>query len=261
RREWEGLGRLMVRLIGSEHVEVRAVAEAHLAPLGFERLWNGWEGMTREQRERVGMALMKIDRRFLEKLDGKMAAGESGERVRGIQVVRHLGQETYFESRLVGLSEDGDERVAATAVRALGGMGASAAAEAALGRALSHRDDRVRSNAIEGLEALKRLGEHGEALERISRGDGHRSRATAIRALLSMPLSEGLPALVRMLDEGDERHRISALWVVERMELVGVLDRVATLAKGDGDSRVRSRAVRVIRDMVERARSTQREVG
>ena len=260
-RRWEGLNQLMVRLVGSDHAAVREMAEAHLAPLGFERMWSGWEQMSRDQRERVGTALMKIDRRFLAKLEARLSGGDAGDRMRAVQVVRALGQSSYFEGRLVGLTEDGDERVAATAVRALGEMSESPTATAALEKALEHGDDRVRSNAIEALEALEMIGLHGPALARISEQGGNRSRATAIRALMRMPVKEGVPALTRMLGDGDERHRLSALWVVEHMGLIGVLDRVAEIAKGDGDTKVRRRAIRVVQEMVKRAREAQREVG
>ncbi len=249
RRRWAGLSRLMVRLVGSEHEQVRQLAEQQLAPVGFERYWANWSRMSREQRTSAGRALMKIDRNFLHKLLAKMNDPAGDHRHQAVQAARLLGQQTYFEDRLIELVADDDAKVAASAARALGRLGDSEQAMAALEHALDHDDDRVRSNAIESLQEAQRIALFGTHLERISGGAGNRSRATAIRALMQMPVAEGVPALERMLADRDDRHRTSALWVVEHLGLLGVVGQVAELAKADPDPRVRGRALRVVRQM------------
>lgn len=257
RRRWAGLSRLMVRLVGSEHDSVRQIAEQQLAPVAFERYWVSWPRMSREQRASAGRALMKIDRHFLGKLHRKLTDAQPETRHQAVLTVRQLGQETYFEDRLIALTSDPNGKVAASATRALGRLGDNDGAMAALESALDHGDDRVRSNAIESLEETRRLALFGPHLERISHGAGNRSRATAIRALMRLPVAEGVPALERMLLDPDDRHRTSALWVVEHLGLLGVVGQVAELAKADPDPRVRGRALRVVRQLAAAAEANR----
>ena len=49
-----------------------------------------------------------------------------------------------------------------------------------------------------------------------------------------------------MLADSSELHRISALWVIERLDLSAVTRRVAEMAASDAHERVRQRAQRVV---------------
>lgn len=261
RREWPGLAKLMVRLIGSPHDDVRGFAERHLAPLGFERFWANWPRMSKEQRTLAGRALMRIDQRFCAKLAEKMTAADSDDRHRAVQMARHLDQQTYFEKQLTAAVHDDDARVVASAVMGLSRLADSPDAEGAIRAALDHDDDRVRSNAVEALEQVNRLQPVVDKIGRLMSGRGNRSRATAIKALMAMPRDEAMPALRRMLEDGNEDHRVSALWVVEHQNVVPLLEVVGRLAKGDASQRVRRRAVRAIRAMAARARHDDRRAG
>ncbi len=249
RRRWPGLSGLMVRLIGSSHAELREIAERQLGPIGFERFWCNWPQLPQAKRVAAARALMKIDAGFGRQLARKMSASDVDDRLRAVMVVRELGQEASFDRLLLTRAADADARVASAAVKALAPLGPTPPVVAALTEALGHDNDRVRSNAIEALEAMEHVGPLREALLALTHGRANRSRATAIKALLALPMSEALPELERMLGDDNEAHRVSALWVVERLGLLPVVNRVAALARSDAQPRVRRRAVRVVRDL------------
>ena len=255
RRRWAGLGKLVVRLISSDHPDLRDLAERHLGPVGFDRLWANWPHMGRAAKLTAGRALMKVDGGFARKLDRKLQADEPAERLAAVMMVRQLQQADRFADRLLELADDGDARVASAAVKALGSLSDQARVAEALELALHHDDDRVRSNAIEALERLKRVRPVASRLfdmaGRQGRGKSNRSRATAIKALLELPTGDALPQLQQMLRDADQAHRISALWVVERLGLLPLVQAVAELARHDPDAKVRRRAIRVVRDIAE----------
>ncbi|MHB1155989.1 MAG: HEAT repeat domain-containing protein [Phycisphaerales bacterium] len=261
RTRWSGLGELMIRLIGSDHEAVRALAERHIGPVGFEKYWSNWPNMTHTTRQAAGRALMKLDEKFLTKMAHRMVDEASENRLQAVQIIRQLGQETYFERQLLTMASDGDARVASAAVRAMSMLHDSPGAVAAVSGALTHQDDRVRANAIESLESMHRVGHVQETLMDLAAGRGNRSRANAIKALMGLPMGEAVPALLRMLADVDDRHRISALWVVERMNLIPLVEQVALLARKDGDSKVRRRAVRVVQDLAKTAMKDSRQAG
>ncbi len=249
RRRWSGLSQIMVRLIGSAHAELRHIAERQLGPIGFDRFWRNWAHIAPGTRAAAGRALMKIDPNFGRQLAHRMNAENVDHRLRAIMIARELGQETFFEEQLLARAEDDDARVASAAVKALAPLGPTRRVVAVLKQALAHENDRVRSNAIESLQAMQQVDSLSQALVELTQGRGNRSRATAIKALLELPMAEALPELLRMLADDDAEHRVSALWVVERMGLLPVVNSVAQLAQQDPQPQVRRRAVRVVRDL------------
>lgn len=248
-RKWTGLLGLMTRLVGSNHEPVQRLAEQQLAPIGFDRLWIQWPRLARPNRLAAGRALIKIDSLFHHRLAERLYDASPEARLRALAMVRDLHHESYFEQALLELAADADARVASSAVKALAGIAHSHSAVAALEQALKHEDDRVRANAIEALEQVERLSEVRDMLAEIATGRGNRSRATAIKAMLDLPMSQATDALAEMLLDRDQRHRISALWVVERTGLAKLVHRVADLAKGDLEPGVRKRALKVIRQL------------
>lgn len=261
RRRWSGLGRLIVRLMASEHAPIREMAERQLGPVGFNRYWANWDAMSPAIRVKAGKALLKIDPAFSRNLDRKLNADAPDDRLQAVMMVRQLQQFSYHEESLLKRAKDADARVASAAVRALGKLGESHRAAKAVEQALRHPDDRVRSNAVESLQMMNRTAEVQSELAAIATGEGNRSRATAIRALMQLPTTEAIDQLERMLADDDERHRISALWVVERMGLSNLIDSVAKLATHDGNARVRRRAGRVVRDIASTQLSNHAEAG
>jgi len=76
----------------------------------------------------------------------------------------------------------------------------------------------------------------------------NRERANAIRALSSYNFAVTRECLLKMLDDTDPHHRISALWVVGQLEMLDIVRKVASMASRDPNSRVQARA----RDMMEK---------
>jgi hypothetical protein len=246
-RQYAGLTQMTVRLVASPHEEIRQTAERELTRLGFWRLWQQWDQLQGATRKAAARALMKIDSKFHSHIAERMAAANPDERFRAVMMARELGDESFFEQPLIKLVRDKNERVASAAATALGTVRDSPKVAAELTEALKHPDDRVKSNAVESLEKLDCVEQAREQLVKLAHEGGNRSRATALRALLTLPASGSIKALDNMLGDADPRHRVSALWVVEQLGLLSVGRHVAELAGKDEDPRVRLRALRIFR--------------
>ena len=69
----------------------------------------------------------------------------------------------------------------------------------------------------------------------------------AVQVLLRQELREAADTLLDMLDDASPQQRASALWVVERLQLQSVIDRVSQISENDPVTRVRHRARRLLR--------------
>jgi HEAT repeat protein len=194
---------------------------------------------------------MKIEPRFHQMLLEKLRDDETEVRFKAVAMVREMGLASYFEPRLIELTSDLNSRVAASATAALGVASDNQATVDSLKAAMEYPDDRVRANAVESLSQMGRAGEARDLLLTMAKGRGNRSRANALKALMEMPAVDALPAMVSMLMDPDPRHRISALWVVERLELARLGHGVGKLARFDTDPAVKRRALRVLRKLVQ----------
>ena len=72
-------------------------------------------------------------------------------------------------------------------------------------------------------------------------------------ALLRMEMPLAAETLLEMLDHGVASQRIAALWVIERLHLSSLFDRLVRIAKHDPDGRVRQRAKRLVRSVIGQA--------
>ncbi len=252
---WEPMINLLPRLINSVHEGLREEASKALAPIAFARLWHGWRRMTEEQRLAAGRALIKIDPTFHQQLTAKLDSETRGDRVRALAVIQGLNQGPFFEATLIELSQDRDEVVAASAVRALG-TAESHDATVALEIALEHPDARVRANAVEALEQTKST-RHIARLTEMARSDANRPRANAIKALMELSTGEAMHHLGAMLTDTRPQQRISALWLVETLGVVDVARSVADLATADRNKDVKNRARKVFHAMVDQMRGAE----
>lgn len=262
-RRWEGLPDLLVKLISSPHTEVAKMAEARFTPMGFNRYWDHFDKLEPAVRRAAGAALIKLDARFHHQLAARMASSHAADRFKAVMIARELGQESFFEQQLLDLMIDPDTRVASAATSAAGSIGQSTRIVEALAGALEHPDDRVRANAVESVEKMDVVDQTYQQLTELLDSQGHRSRANAVKALLRLPVGGALGALGRMLRDPDPEHRISALWVVQRMGLEQVAGRIAELAQSDDDAEVRRRALKVFRQMAQQheAGASRRQTG
>lgn len=247
RRQWSGLPTLLPRLVNGPHARVRAIAAAHLAPLGFDRLWQSWTRLSRQQRLAGGRALIKIDPRFHESLGRRLASSDRDTVVRALSMIAELHQGSFFEQALLQLAAHRDRKIASAAVRALGSA-ESPEARDHLRAALEHSDARVRANAVEALEQHEQ-SQHVQKLVAMAVEDNNRPRANAIKALLEMGLEQAMSALKRMLADPRPAHRRSALWLVETLGLFQVARQVADLAAADRDPQIQQKARQVIAEL------------
>lgn len=248
RKRWDGLVRLLLKLTNATHPDIRAVASAELAPLGFERLWSAWPRLSFAQQTAAGRALIKLDPGFHRHVSVRLNQPDSETRMRAITIIRRLNQGELFEEALSTLIQDQDPRIASAAVQALGTGGGNRAVKA-VQDALEHANSRVRANAIEALHEMNST-EHIELLTQMAKQDANRPRANAIGVLLNLDIEQALHLLVRMLDDTRPEHRISALWLVDHLELVQVARQVAEASISDPDSGVKERASGVIQGLI-----------
>ena len=114
--------------------------------------------------------------------------------------------------------------------------------------AADDQDERVQANAIEALEVLD-SEDRRRCTEPKLESPNSRVRANAVKSLLRAELHQAGEILLDMLEDSSPAHRLSALWVVERLELRAVAGRLLDISQNDPDQRVKRRAARVSRGL------------
>ena len=190
-----------------------------------------------------------------------------------VELIRRLGLAKAFDGELADLAKSEDERLAASAIAALG-TAFSPVARRAVQIALAEGSPRVQSNAIEAVTRHVERGDlaadhpvlYGELVE-LKNHPHHRVCSTALAALLrSSPGARTYePAAVERFGEmlADDRlmHRVAGVWLAERAlagggpESMGpawepLARAVASLASDDPDELVRTRASRCARRLL-----------
>ncbi len=182
------------------------------------------------------------------RLRAKFRSPVAGERSRAIRVAAALKVIGEVDEDIYHLAYDADPTVRAVAVALLSRLPGPTAARI-LRSTLNDRDDRVQANTIEVLDEFG-LGKRVDAVAEKLESSNSRVRANAIKALLGVELHAAAEALLDMLEDQSCAHRISALWVVERMRLRTVLHRIRELGRTDPDEHVRRRAGRILRELL-----------
>ncbi len=241
--------RILERLVGSPHSAVSTAARedlelhplGHRATLGVRLQWR------RRLRAEPGPAV--------ERLGELLRSGDRDVRMRALMLVRRLDLASVYDQELLRLLHAGldDAHTDATIVSIVGALDTPAGA-AAREAGLRHADARVRANTI---EACSRLSRHtGGALPASvveGKGDGpHRIRAAAVRAGLGACIAGVGDDLASLLTDHRAEHRLAGAWLSGRAlpharAALGerwpeMAARVAELAGGDPDARVRARA-------------------
>lgn len=245
---WQGLTAMLPRLVSSHHQEVAQLAQKLLAPLGFQRLWDGWQRMAYDNRLALGRALMKIDPRWQNQLASKLTSPARLDVLRALSIVHGLNQGNQFHAILLKLAQHDDVKIVSAAVRVLGSVQSPPASDV-LEASLQHDDARVRANAVEAIQQLNST-RHIKQISRMTKDEHSRPRANAIKALMRMSTGDALAALAEMLHDPKPDHRISALWVVEAMGLLDVTRQVAEISITDPDAQVKERADHVVHNLM-----------
>lgn len=249
---WPGLDSVGMRLLQSPHADVRRMIADYLAPTAFDRYWDNFPRLDPQQRISGGAALLKMDRRFHQRLHERLLSDDRPTVLRALAVVAQLDQFAALQQALLRLSRSTDAYIASAAIKALGSAGSAAVGLdtfAALENALAHRDPRVRANAVEAVEQLQAPQQAVKAAALVA--DPHqRPRANAIGCLMQLDRSRAAVALGRMLADTRAAHRISALWLTEQRAVLPCAAQVAEASISDPDPRVRQRAAAAVRRLM-----------
>jgi hypothetical protein len=274
----DAAARVLERLARSPHDVVRAVSDDLCGRIG-----GAWDAATPAGRLAAHRLLRGSPDVFIARLRESVGAGPVASRIVAIRmavVLRSVGDVELELLRIAcakpGGVTEGMERLVATAAAALSEL-MTEAAEAALRACLTHTDDRVRANALEGLcrRARRRggIGAPGWLATTILelKGDRHhRVCAGAAWALMQADgpgaaapvggggvdlVEAGMEALVRMIADDRCEHRIAGLWLAERLAAAPggrlasrwgdhLAGRLAQVIESDPDDAVRERAAR-----------------
>jgi len=216
----------------------------------FESAWATFDRVDGEVARTLGQRARGQMKEFGAAVRSRLCSRSAEERTRAVRLVMTLGLSTELVNELAALSSDDDTTVRSTVMSALAAAGGPTARRI-FERALLDGDARVVANAIEGLD---RIGSNTrlDALSPLMEHDDNRIRANAIRALLHRRVPEAAGELLRMLSDPRRMHRISALWLIEKMRLTAMHERVRSVSEADSDPAVRRAAAQTLHRLIRR---------
>lgn len=213
----------------------------------LERFLDEFDRLTSTDRKSLGGKIMSLVGNLPERLNKYARSSDVDIRARTIRVAVELGIVGDMPECIYELAHDPDGGVRAVAVSALRYL-PGVTSTRILRDAINDPQPRVQANAVETLEALGLTG-RCEIVSAKLESPNNRVRANTVKALLGMQFEPAADALLNMLEDESQAHRLSALWVVERMGLQTLLDRMVEMSQSDPDGRVRNRAARVLRNL------------
>jgi HEAT repeat protein len=181
------------------------------------------------------------------------------ERLSGLMRLPGEGDVGPMAEVVYRLCMDVDAGVRAAAVALLPRLPGTVSARL-LKKALDDPEPRVQANAIEALDALG-LPDRGALISAKLNSPDNRVRANAVKSCLRAEMYQAAEVLLDMLDSASAAHRISGLWVVERLHLGSVVSKVEQMVHGDADEQVRARARAVCDRLAARPAATTRGRG
>jgi hypothetical protein len=231
------------RAIGGLSAPLESPAQK-AADSGFGQYWRNYDSLEEEDRYDLALALLKTDPSMLPQLRQKLTASMATERLKALQVINLLEIAQDMKAEVYRIARDPDAHVRSAAMIALGQL-PGPTGERILLDALNDPDDRVQANSIESLERLRATSRMAQIRQRLA-SDDNRVRAQAIKATLCFQAREALAVLLDMLGHRAPVYRLSALWVVETLDLMGLAAHVIRVAKEDADPKVRRRAMQAL---------------
>lgn len=237
RREW-GAGAGRAEATPSEAKPTDPVAAA------FERLRGASDKLDDPLLESAWQLVREDAERTTELLRPHVTAFAASDRAIALQIASRLANLAAFELDVYHLCSDPDAIVRARAVSLLHNWSTPTSIRL-LRAATGDPDPRVQANAVEALDRMD-APQRVEFTETKLASAHARVRANAIKSLLRVDLRAAGDALLDMLEDPDAGHRAGALWVIERLHLRTLVQRVADIERGDADARVRARAQRVM---------------
>jgi hypothetical protein len=269
-----GRRRLLTRLARSPHGAVRRIACDDLRRLDPVLAWE--EGSPSLD---LAITAGQDPEAIARKLDEELASQDAKRVARALRVVQRTNLASHLQHRLAeiikrrasaaGSGAPADDRNAATIISAIAEIDIHARAASvrqALEDALTDRDDRVRSNAVDAVARDARRSAEPQLaaapLIELKLDEHHRVRGSAIRGLFwasesSPKLGHGaFESMFEMLDDGRQMHRLAGIWLCERWAMGHVrsdLDaqlasrRLRSMAEHEPDPRLAARADRAER--------------
>jgi hypothetical protein len=210
----------------------------------FERYWNRFDVSSDEQRSTTGEAVRRHVADLSVLLRAKLASADPLDRARAVRMVSSLGYVEQMEESLQHLASDPDPLVRSLAVSRLAEIPGPTTLRL-LRAAVNDPDARVQADAVEALDRLD-IEERLPWTEPKLESPNNRVRANAVKSLLRSELHKAGETLLDMLEDPSPAHRLSALWVIERLGLEAVVHRIRDLSREDANERVRRRAIRVL---------------
>jgi len=177
-------------------------------------------------------------------LRARLSSANSLDKARALHLARVLGLLPELKHQVYRLVHDPDPAVRSVAVAAL--VHLPAATSRRLARSgMDDADERVRAGAIEAMDILD-VPDRASATAPLLTSRDQRQRANAVKSLLGLHDPRAAETLLDMLDDPSPAHRLSGLWVVDRMGLRSTRNTLRMVAERDGDERVRARAVELL---------------
>ncbi len=210
----------------------------------WQRFWMMFEQLPLRQFEIVVEEMREMGVDLTSTVQSKLTSSNAPERARAIKIADRLEMIKDLSEVIYRLANDPDAVVRSQAVSLLAQL-PGATSRRILQRAIEDPDERVQANAIDSLDEMEADGRQ-QWIEPKLESENNRVRANAIKALLKMEFASAGEILLDMLEGPSSTGRLSALWVVEHLNLESLLEHVGNLANDDTDSRVRKRALRVL---------------
>jgi len=220
-----------------------ATESEHESDPAFAALWRDFERLDAPGQRDAAAAYLGRGVNPQPWLIARLESPAPRDRAKALRMLRVMRLGRDAAEAAYRLANDRDAMVRSAAVSLLGDIG-DVTARRILRRCLDDPDPRVASNAIEAMDRLGEPGREGTLLSKLE-ARHHRVRASAVATLLQVRVERAGEALLDMLEDRSRPHRIAALWVIERLQLGSLLDRVEALAEKDPDQQVRRRAARV----------------
>lgn len=204
-----------------------------------------FERLTEAERAQLASELRLFGAELAVCIEDRLQSLHSVERAKTIRVLNTLRLAGALRSKVYQCAHDPDPTVKIAALHLLSDD-TSPAAIRLIRESLHDPEPRVQAAAI---EAMEKLGVEASSVEAKLGSKSNRVRANAIKALWKSEFQSASQELEKMLTDDSPDHRLSALWVVERLKLSRVVARLEAMARSDSNLAVRLRARRVLQSM------------
>ncbi len=249
-REGDPLARLARRELQRRRAAaiVPAPRAASRAPSGvesqsramFEHYWNRYDRLGTNERLEEGRTVRARVANLDSLLYAKIMASDALDRARAVRMILSLGLVQEMGESLCHLASDPEPVVRSLVINVLVELPGTVTPRL-LRAAVNDPDERVQADAIEALDTLD-VAERVSWTEPKLESPNSRVRANAVKSLLRTDHRKAGETLLDMLEDPRPAHRLSALWVAERLRLRTISARIHDMSRVDPDDRVKRRA-------------------